>query len=365
MPVIQDVINIIEDVAPLSLQESYDNAGLLVGDRNAVLKGVLLTLDVTESVVDEAISKNHNLIVAHHPIIFGGLKKLTGDDYVQRTVLKAIKNDIAIYAAHTNIDNVMNGVNGKIADKIGLINRSILKPKSDVLLKLITFVPNIHLSYVRQALFDAGAGHIGNYDSCSYSSEGIGTFKASDDAKPYVGELNKLHSEAEIKLEVILPFYKKTAVVQALIDTHPYEEVAYDLIPLANNWDIVGSGMVGDLAEEMDEADFLKLLKSKFHLETIRHTAFLNKKIKRVALCGGAGSMFLKDALRHKADVYISGDFKYHEFFDADGKIIIADIGHYESEQFTKEVFYELITNKLPNFAVQISEINTNPIKYF
>lgn len=365
MVYIQDVINIIEDFAALSLQESYDNSGLIVGDRKAFLKGILITLDTTEAVVEEAVKHGCNLIVSHHPIIFSGLKNLSDDNYVQRTVVKAIQNNIAIYAAHTNIDNVIAGVNGKIADKINLINRSILKPKSGLLLKLVSFVPSIHLSHVRQALFDAGAGHIGNYDSCSYTTDGIGTFKASDASKPYVGEINKLHAEPEYRLEVILPSYLENKVLNALIASHPYEEVAYDLIPLVNSWNDVGAGIIGELKEPMESVEFMKMLKERFHLKTIRHTPIIAKEIQRVALCGGAGSGFLKDAINQKADVYLSGDFKYHEFFDADNKILIADIGHYESEQFTKNIFYELISNKLPNFAIRISEINTNPINYF
>ncbi|NDV47243.1 Nif3-like dinuclear metal center hexameric protein [Paludibacter sp. 221] len=361
---VSSICKIIEDVAPLALQESYDNAGLLVGSAQMEVSGILLCIDVTEKVVDEAVEKGCNLVVSHHPLIFSGLKKLIGQNETQRCVIKAIKHDIAIYAAHTNIDNIQSGVNGKIAEKIGLINTTILQPKQNTLLKLVTFVPEAHAEKVRSALFASGAGHIGNYDSCSYNAKGYGTFRANEEAHPFVGNIGDSHSECEIRIEVILPDYMKNNVTSALIKAHPYEEPAYDLIPLVNEWNRVGAGVVGELQEDENEDDFLLRLKSIFNLSVVRHTNFLGKKIKRVAVCGGSGSSFLADAIRAKADIFISGDFKYHEFFNAENKILIADIGHYESEQFTKEIFYEIITKKLPTFAIQISDIKTNPINY-
>jgi dinuclear metal center YbgI/SA1388 family protein len=361
---VKSICELIEEVAPLALQESYDNAGLLVGDSQMEITSVLLCIDITEEVVEEAIQKKCNLIISHHPLIFTGLKHLTGQNLVQRCVAKAIKNDIAIYAAHTNLDNVLQGVSGKMAEKIGLKNLRILQPKRNNLLKLITYVPQLHSYRVRQALFEAGAGHIGNYDSCSFNIEGSGTFRANEDAQPFVGNINELHSEPETRIEVILPEYLKFKVLESLLKSHPYEEPAYDFIPLKNDWNEVGAGVVGELEVAEDEAAFLLRLKTVFQVLAIRHTDFLNKKIKRVALCGGAGSSFLPDAISAGADVYISGDFKYHEFFDAEKRILIADIGHFESEQFTKDIFYEIITKKMPTFAVQISDSKTNPINY-
>ncbi|MFV0390876.1 MAG: Nif3-like dinuclear metal center hexameric protein [Paludibacteraceae bacterium] len=361
---VSDITRLIEEFAPTALQEDYDNAGLLVGSKDTPVTGVLLCLDVTEAVIDEAIRCGCNLIISHHPLIFGGVKQIIGKNYVQRCIVKAIKNDVAIYAAHTNMDNVLNGVNGKIADKIGLINRSILSPKSENLLKFVTFVPHEFVEKVQTALFEAGAGTIGNYDCCSFNSVGTGTFRATDNANPFVGKAGKLHTEPETRVEVILPTYRIAQAVGALKLSHPYEEPEFDIIPLLNDWNTVGAGIVGELPEAMSEKDFLLFLKNKFNVEIIRHTPFLEKPIKKVALCGGAGSGFLRDAMAQDADVFVSGDFKYHEFFDADRKILIADIGHYESEQFTKEVFYEIITKKIPNFALQISEVNTNPINY-
>lgn len=359
-----EVIGWIEETAPVALQESYDNAGLLVGDRAMPVSGVLISLDITEEVIEEAILHNCNLIISHHPLIFKGLKKLTGQNYVQRCVIKAVKNDVAIYAAHTNIDNVLKGVNGKIADIIGLTNRSILSPKNDSLVKLVTFVPKAELEAVRDALFTAGAGSIGNYDSCSFNTAGTGTFRANEQANPFVGGIGNLHNEQEIRLEVILPAYLTRSATAALYRSHPYEEPAFDIIPLLNSWNSVGAGIVGELEQEMDELDFLQKIKEIFAVDVVRHTNLLGKKIKRVAVCGGSGSSFLGNAKAHKADVFISGDFKYHEFFDAEDQILIADIGHYESEQYTKEVFYEIITKKIANFAVRISEVKTNPINY-
>src|ERR1051326_1226793 len=362
---IKDITAYLESIAPLSLQESYDNAGLIVGDPSAKVSGVLICLDSTEETIAEAIKYKCNLVIAHHAIIFGGLKKLNGKNYVERTVMMAIKNDIAIYAAHTNLDNVRQGVNAMICEKLGLTNTRILSPKSGLLRKLITFCPVDKAAGVRQALFAAGAGQIGNYDECSFNAEGLGTFRGSDDTHPYVGEKGKQHSEKELRIETIFPQYLETAIIHALLNSHPYEEVAYDVVPLANAHPQVGSGMLGEFKKEMDEKAFLKWVKAKMGCEVVRHTALTGKKIKRVAVCGGSGSFLLKAAISAGVDAYVSADFKYHEFFDAEGKILVSDIGHFESEQFTKDLFYSFLTDKFPNFAVRLTKINTNPINYF
>jgi dinuclear metal center YbgI/SA1388 family protein len=361
---VKSICELIEEVAPLGLQESYDNAGLLIGDSQMEVTSVLVCIDITEEIIEEAIQKKCNLIISHHPLIFNGLKRLTGQNEVQRCVAIAIKSDIAIYAAHTNLDNVLQGVSGKMAEKIGLRNIQILQPKQNALLKLITYVPKLHSFRVREALFEAGAGQIGNYDECSFNIEGVGTFRANENAQPFVGNIDELHSEPETRVEVILPDYMKYKVLEALLKTHPYEEPAYDFISLKNAWNQVGAGVVGELEVAEDELIFLNRIKSIFKIQSIRYTNLLDKKIKRVALCGGSGSSLLSDAISAKADVYISGDFKYHEFFDAQNRILIADIGHFESEQFTKDIFFEIITKKMPTFAVQISDSKTNPINY-
>ena len=361
---VKSICELIEEVAPLALQESYDNAGLLVGDSQIEVTSVLISIDITELVIEEAIQKKCNLIISHHPLIFSGLKRLTGQNEVQRCVVKAIKNDIAIYAAHTNLDNVISGVSGKMAEKIGLKNIRILQPKQNVLLKLVTYVPVIHSHTVRVALFEAGAGQIGNYDSCSFNIQGNGTFKANEKAQPFIGNINELHSEPETRIEVILPEYLKFKVLEALLKSHPYEEPAYDFFSQENDWNQVGAGIVGELEVAEDELKFLNRIKSVFRVSAIRHTDLFNKKIKTVALCGGSGSLFIPAAISSGADIYVSGDIKYHEFLDNKNDILIADIGHFESEQFTKDIFYEIISKKIPTFAVRISESKTNPINY-
>ena len=365
MTFIKDVSNFLETFAPLRLQESYDNAGLILGDPAAEVSGVLISLDVTEQVVEEAIAQNCNLIVAHHPIVFSGLKKITGKNYVERTLLKAIKNDIAIYAAHTNLDSVSGGVNGKICEKLGLENCKILQPIEGMLKKLVTFIPVDHADKVREAVFSAGAGHIGNYDSCSFNSHGQGTFRGNNTTHPFAGEKGKQHYENEIRFETIFPNYLQGKIINALLQAHPYEEVAYDIYPLDNLFDQIGMGMIGTLPKEKTEKAFLKQLKETFGPGAIRHTALLNKKVRKVAVCGGAGSFLLNRAISSGADFFVSGDFKYHQFFDAENKIVIADVGHFESEQFTKELFYELLTKNFSKFAVRLSGVNTNPVFYF
>lgn len=360
-----DIIRELEKKAPLTLQESYDNAGLLTGSPDWECKGVLCTLDATEDVILEARERGCNLVVAHHPIIFGGLKKLNGKNYVEKTVITAIKNDIAIYAIHTNLDNVLDGVNDRIADRLGLINRRILSPKAGQLMKLYTFVPHAQANQVRDALFAAGAGQIGEYSETSFNSEGTGTFKGSANTHPFVGEPGKRHEEKEVKIEVILPAYLQQSIVRALWEAHPYEEVAYDMVSLSNDNQLVGSGLLGELPEALDETGFLHMLKTSFELKLVKHTPLLGKKIKKVAVCGGSGSFLSGKALAAGADVYVTSDIKYHEFFDANDRILLADIGHWESEQFTTELLVELLQAKFPTFAVLKSGVKTNPVHYF
>uniref|UniRef100_UPI003217CEE6 Nif3-like dinuclear metal center hexameric protein n=1 Tax=uncultured Draconibacterium sp. TaxID=1573823 RepID=UPI003217CEE6 len=365
MTQIKYISTFFENLAPLRLQESYDNAGLIVGDVNAEIDSVLVTLDVTEEVIEEAIQKKAGLIVAHHPIVFSGLKKITGKNYVERTLLKAIKNDIAIYAAHTNLDSVEGGVNGKICEKLRLENCKILQPANGQLKKLVTYVPVDHANKVREAVFAAGAGHIGNYDSCSFNTHGQGTFRGNATSNPFVGEKGQQHYENEIRIETIFPVYNQGKIINALLQAHPYEEVAYDIYSLDNKFNKVGMGMIGTLPTQKNETEFLQQLKTTFNTGVIKHTALQNKKVKKVAVCGGAGSFLLNQAIAAQADIFVTGDFKYHQFFDAENKIVIADIGHFESEQFTKELFYELLTKNFPKFAVHLSEVNTNPVFYF
>ena len=365
MITIKDVASYLEKVAPLSLQESYDNAGLLVGSFSEEVKGILISLDCTEDIISEAIARKCNLVVSHHPIIFSGLKKLNGKTYVERTVIKAIQNNVAIYAIHTNLDNVMEGVNKKIAEKLGLKNLKILSSRKNQLRKIVTFCPEDHAEKIRSALFAAGCGHIGMYDECSYNLQGTGTFRALEGAKPYIGKKGERHSEVEIRIESVFPAHLENQIVAALIKSHPYETVAYDIYSLENANQDIGSGMVGDCNDEMDEKEFLKYLKNAMQTASIRHSALLNKKVKKVAICGGSGSFLLEAAVQSGADFFVTADYKYHQFFDADKRIVIADIGHYESEQFTSELLKELLVRNFSTFAVRLTELVTNPVQYY
>jgi len=362
---IKEITDFLESIAPLSYQESYDNSGLIVGDANTEITKALITLDSTEAVVDEAIAKGANLIIAHHPIVFSGLKKLNGKNYVERTILKAIKNDIAIYAIHTNLDNVSNGVNAMIAERLGLVDLTILSPKSNMLSKLVTFIPNENVQQVAEALFVAGAGHIGEYSEASFRQEGMGTFKGSENTHPHIGTAGKVEQVTETRFETIVPNYRVANVVAALKNAHPYEEVAYDVYPIANQYQNVGSGMIGSLVSPMMQNEFLAHVKQSLDTKCVRYTAFEEKKITRVAVCGGSGQFLLPMAKAAGAEAFVTADFKYHEFFDAENKILIADVGHYESEQFTRNLIYRLLSEKFPTFAPLISDTNTNPVNYF
>ena len=362
---IKELTDYLEKIAPLNYQEDYDNCGLIVGDANTEITNVLVSLDVTLEVIEEAIAKKCNMIIAHHPLIFRGLKKLNGKNYIEKSVIKAIKNDIAIYAIHTNLDNITNGVNFKIAEKLNLQNVSILKPKSDTLMKLTVFCPLENTPKLQNALYAAGAGEIGNYSSCSFKSAGIGSFKPNSAAVPVIGQNNKYEEVEENRLEVVFPSFLKGKILEAMRKNHMYEEVAYYLHKIENHNQDVGSGAVGSLPEAMNPNEFLAYLKEAMNLKVIRFTETKAEKIKKVAVCGGVGSFLLSDAKYAGADAFVTADYKYHEFFDGENQIMIADIGHFESEVYTKDLIVEIISKKFTNFASYLSEIDTNPIKYY
>ena len=365
MTKIKEVIKFIEDFAPPMLQESYDNSKQLTGDKNLPCTGVLLTLDCTEDVVKEAIESNCNLIIAHHPIVFSGLKSLTGKNYIEQTIITAIKNDIVIYACHTNLDNVKNGVNKKICDLLGVKNTRVLSPKKSHLLKLEVFVPTNDCQKVRNALAKAGAGKLGDYSGCSFSSTGTGRFTPMEGANPSAGKIGTEETLTEDKIEVILPQEKKGIILHALHDAHPYEEVAYFLTELESLNPETGSGMIGTLEKEISIYNFFDHVKESLEAQMIKHTNINKEKIQKIAVCGGSGSFLLQHAIRAGADLFLTSDFKYHEFFDAENKIIIADIGHYETEHKTKELFYDILSEKFANIALVFSKTNTNPVKYY
>ena len=363
---VKDLCDSLQEWAPLSYQEKYDNSGLLTGSSSDDIKGVLVTLDCTEQVVEEAILLGCNVIIAHHPIIFSGLKSITGKNYVERTIILAIKYQIAIYAIHTNLDNVIDGVNSKIVQRLGLKNVSVLLPKNDqtMLKKLVTYCPTEASEKVKQALFDAGAGSIGNYDECSFSSSGTGTFRPLEGSEPYLGKMGERESAQEEKIELVFLPHFQNAIVHALKVAHPYEEVAFQIVSTDNTLPQVGGGIIGELEKEMDEKDFLVFLKSAMNTACVRYSPLRGKSIKKVAACGGSGSFLLKNAIYAGADVFVTGDFKYHQFFDSENRIIIADIGHYESEQYTKELIFEYLNKKSIKFALHLSKVNTNPVNY-
>ncbi|MDR2816135.1 MAG: Nif3-like dinuclear metal center hexameric protein [Proteiniphilum sp.] len=361
---IKEIIQTIEQLAPLPLQEAYDNSGLQAGDANREATGALLCIDVTENVIDEALSLGCNLIISHHPLAFRPFKSLTGKNYVERCMMQAIKRDVALYAAHTNLDNACGGVNYKLAEMLELQNVKILQPLENALLKFVATVPLQYAESVRNALFNAGAGHIGNYDSCSYNLSGEGTFRAKAGANPHVGEIGRLHFEPEVRIETVIPVMKKEEALRALLAVHPYEEPVFDFYPIANNWPQHGSGVVGVLSEPMPEQEFLYLLKDIFNLPAIQHSKIQGRDIRDVALCGGAGASLIPRAIAYGADAFITGEAKYNDFFDAEGGILLAVVGHYESEICTKEIFFDLISKKFPTFALHKSAFDSNPVKY-
>ncbi len=361
---VKDIANSLQTWAPLSYQESYDNSGLIVGDPEKTVKGITVSLDVTEAVLDEAIADGSNLIVAHHPLVFKGIKRLTPHHWVNRCLIKAIKNDIALYAIHTNLDNVHTGVNRKICDKLQLKNCQILQPKSDLLSKLVVFVPSPNTQELLTALFDAGAGKVGNYEHCSFRMQGEGSFLPTGEANPVIGNQNQQEKVQEDRIEVLLPNHRKSSVLRAMFNAHPYEEVAHYIQRVDNVNNEVGSGMIGELEKPLNTNEFLFHVKQCMELETVKFTKSKVSMIKKVAVCGGSGSFLLSEARRQSADAFVSSDFKYHDFFEGEEKILITDIGHYESEVFTKDLIHDFIQENFANIAVRLTKVNTNPIKY-
>jgi dinuclear metal center YbgI/SA1388 family protein len=361
---IKEILAILEEMAPLAYAEDFDNVGLLVGNHETEATGVLVCHDALESVIDEALAKNCNLVVCFHPIIFSGLKKITGKNYVERSVLKAIKNDISIYAVHTALDNHKNGVNKIFSDALGLINTKILVPKQNFIKKLVTYTIPENAEKVRKALGEAGAGTIGNYENCSFNSEGFSTYQGNENSNPTVGTKGELTQTNEVKIEVVFEKHLQSRILKALFANHIYEEVAYEIYDLQNSHQNIGLGMIGELQNPMNETDFLNFVKDKMQCGGIRHSALLGKIIKKVALLGGSGSFAIKNAVQEKADVFLTADLKYHNFYEAENQIILADIGHFESERFTKNYIVDFLKKKIPNFAVNFSEENTNPVKY-
>lgn len=364
MVYIKDIINALEQSAPFSLQESYDNSGLQVGNPENPVTKCLVCIDVTPEVMKEARENDCDLVISHHPLLFHGLKSITGTHYTEQALIDAIKHDVAVLSVHTNLDAAYNGVSSYLAKRLGLVDVEILSPLHGRLKKLVTFCPATHADTLRAALFDAGAGHIGNYDCCSYHVAGQGTFRAGEGAHPFVGRINEVHTENELRIETIFPAYLERSVIKAMKDNHPYEEVAYDIYMLDQVFDRAGMGITGRFVEPMSEASFLALLKKTLHIPFLRHTQLRGKMIQRIAMCGGAGGFLLEKAMASGVDAFVTAELKYNQFMDAAGNILLVDAGHYETEQFTKELLAVIIQEKIINFAVLISAVNTNPVKY-
>lgn len=360
-----EILPILEELAPLAYAEDFDNVGLLVGNQNETIKGILVCHDALENVIDEAISKKCNLVVCFHPILFSGLKKITGKNYVERAIIKAIKNDISIYAIHTALDNHQNGVNKTFSDVLGLQNTKILIPKENYIKKLVTYTVPENATQLRNALFEAGAGKIGNYENCSFNSRGIGTYLGNENSNPEIGNKFEFIENIETKIEVTFEKHLESKILKTLFSNHIYEEVAYEIYSLNNKHQNIGLGMIGELSEPMNESDFLSFVKTKMQCGGIRHSAFTNKSIKKVAVLGGSGSFATKAALQAGADAFLTSDLKYHQFYEAEGRLLLADIGHFESERFTKNYIVDYLKEKITNFAIVLSEENTNPVQYF
>ena len=361
---VSEIVSFFEKMAPLFHQESYDNSGLQIGNLNTEITSVTLCLDVTHDIVDECIENGSNVIVSHHPMIFKGLKNINLGKESGLLIEKIIKNDISVYSIHTNIDNQINGINGMICNMLNIVNLKPLQPAQQGFVKIATFVPVDYANNVRQAFFDAGGGHIGNYDSCSFNISGNGTFRALDGSNPFVGSVGEIHNADEIRVETIVPVFMQNAVIEAIKKSHPYEEVAYDIFPLLNTSDNVGAGVIGVLEQKENLFEFLKNVKQKFNLNVLRHNAVKDKKIEKVAVCSGSGAFLINQASKLKADLYLTGDLKYHDFFSNDSSLTIADIGHFESEQIFCELIFNALKEKFPNFAVQIAKSVSNPVKY-
>ncbi|MDG1762742.1 MAG: Nif3-like dinuclear metal center hexameric protein [Flavobacteriaceae bacterium] len=365
MTTIKNIINIVDQWAPPAYAEDFDNVGLLVGDPSGECSGILVSLDCIEGVVDEAITEKCNLIICFHPIIFSGLKKITGKDYVERVVLKAIRHDIAIFALHTRLDNHPEGVNKVLIEKLGVSNSKVLIPKPSGIKKLNTYVPKEHSGKVLESLHKAGAGALGNYSDCSFTLEGRGQFKGNEASTPHLGKpLEKINVD-ETQIQVVFESHLSPLVEKALLTSHPYENVAFEIYSLDNTLPSIGMGRIGSLKQSMDEEMFLNLIKTKLNPKGIRHSPLIGRKIQTIAVLGGSGSFAISQAKQQKADAFITADLKYHQFYQGETEVLLIDVGHYESEQFTKNLIFDYLIKKMPNFAIVLSRTKTNPVNYF
>jgi dinuclear metal center YbgI/SA1388 family protein len=361
---IREIVRHLEQVAPLAYQDDYDNAGLVVGDASAAVTGVLICLDVTEALLLEAKTKKCNLIIAHHPIIFRSIRQLTGKNHLERCIIYAVRNNIAVYTLHTNFDNVARGVNLQIAQALGLGNLSILLPKPGTLSQLTAFVPRAFIDSALHALHAAGAGYLSDYAHCDLAITRIGSPKPTSTANPHLGIAEESEKGKERKIEVVFPKHLEKPVLRALRASCPHEEVAYYLHDIRNTDARVGAGMIGELSASLSSRAFLEYLKAKMNLAYLRHTELIDRPIKCVAVCGGSGSFLIEEAILKQADALVTADVKYHDFFKAENQILVVDAGHYESEIGTKKLIHTLLSEKFTSIAMLQCETVTNPIHY-
>lgn len=367
MTKIKEVLQAMDAICSESIQESWDNSGLQWGDDSETVKGVIVSLDVTMDVINEAIDCGCNLIIAHHPLIFGPLKQVRKNGTeVERLAYHCIQNSIAVYAAHTNWDKVAQGVSWVMAKRIGLLNEEILQPEKDGLCNLKVMGTPRDIAEIRKAWFNAGIGNVGEYSNCSFTTDGWGTFEPSESANPSVGEKNKTEFLRENAIEILCTKKDVSKALAIATETSSYETIAHSIIPLKNTNDTLGFGCIGELKEALSLSDFLALCKEKYACKVVRYNPSEKiKNIKTVAVCGGSAIDFLPTAIARKADAYITADVKYHQFMLADDALTLVDVGHYESEIWAMEYLTHLISEKFHNFAIRLTTINTNSVRYF
>ena len=363
--IVQELLKTLEQWAPTAYAEDFDNVGLLIGNSQSKCSGVMITLDCTEAVINEAIADNCNVIISFHPILFSGLKKITGANYVERVAIKAIEHKISIIALHTRLDNHPDGVSNILCKRLKIKKSQVLIPKKDNLKKLVVYVPENYTEAILESLHKAGAGNLENYKECSFLLEGTGRFMGIDKSNPHIGKPSEKISLKEIQINVVFESHLYHDIQKALREAHPYETIAYEVYSLINSFSEVGMGRIGSLKKEMDLSSFLNFVKKQLNSKVIRHSPPTNKLIKKVAVLGGSGSFAIEDAKRQGADAFITADLKYHQFYQGEKSLLLVDVGHYESEQYIKNLIFDYLTEKLPSFAFVLSRTKTNPVNYF
>lgn len=368
--IVKELIKYLEDWAPPGAAWEKDNVGLLVGSGDEKIENIFLSLELTGEVLEQALKKNCNFIFTHHPLIFNPVKNLdVNKNPNSKLIYKLIKNDINLFSAHTNLDFTKDGVSFTLAKKLKLNKITFLKNEESNQFKVVVFLPETNLDEVASAMFNQGAGIIGEYNNCSFRTNGIGTFKGSANSNPFIGKKENFEKANEVRLEVLVDSWKLNKVINAMLKSHPYEEPAYDIYPLRNKNVNYGAGAIGELDNEMNVNEFLKHVEKSLLLSNFRFVNGNKRRIKKVAVCGGSGSELLNDAISKNADVFITADIKYHTFHDAKNKILLIDAGHYETEvvilKIVEEKIKKLIKEKKENIKVYKYSSSTNPVKFY